>query len=252
MEKISGVVITLNEENNVEDCIKSLQNVCDEVLVIDSLSKDNTVEIAKQNGAIVIEQEYLGDGPQKAFGVPKAKNDWILCIDADERLDADSLKMIPTLDYTNPKKAYAFKRKNYVGNHWVKAAGFYPDYVTRLYNRNEAGYLEKKSHSKVMAPKIVKTRCHLIHYTYKDFSHWMERLNWLSSRDAWAHYEKGTKPSKIRPVTSALAAFLRKFIFKGGFLQGIDGCTVTLTTIIRAYMKYMKLNEMYEKKKNDG
>lgn len=249
MEAITGIIITLNEEENIEACIKSLRSVCDEIIVVDSLSSDNTREIAKKNGAVVYEQEYLGDGPQKAFGVPYAKNDWILSIDADERLDADFVQSVKGLTLSDPKTAYAFRRKNYVGNHWIKAAGFYPDYVTRLYHRKEAGYLERKAHSKVIAPKIKKINSHITHYTYNDFSHWMERLNWLSSRDAWAYYQKGKKYSKYRPVVSATGALIRKLILKGGIFQGVDGFTVTLTTVIRAYMKYTKLNEMHEKEK---
>lgn len=249
MNKITGIIITLNEEKHIEHCIKSLKRVCEEVIVVDSLSSDNTVNIAENNGAKIILQEYLGDGPQKAFGVPNAKNDWILSIDADERLDDDFVNIIADIKLEDPNTAYAFKRKNYVGNHWIKAAGFYPDYVTRLYNRKKSGYIERKAHSKVQAPVIKNIKAHIIHYTYDDYSHWMERLNWMTSRDAWAYYQKGKKPSRIRPVTSALGAFIRKFIVKGGFLQGIDGFTVTLTTVVRAYMKYTKLNEMYEKKK---
>ena len=252
MTQITGIIITLNEEAKIEECIKSVQQVCNEIIVVDSLSSDKTIEIAKRCGATVYEQEYLGDGPQKAFGVPYASNDWILSIDADERLDADFLSKMASLDLSDPDMAYAFRRKNFVGNHWIKAAGFYPDYVTRLYNRKTSGYIDRKAHSKVQAPKIKNVNGHLIHFTYNDYSHWMERLNWMTSRDAWAYYQKGKKPSKLRPFTSALGAFIRKFIIKGGFLQGIDGCTVTLTTVIRAYMKYTKLNEMYDKEKNKG
>ncbi|MDY0360076.1 MAG: glycosyltransferase family 2 protein [Desulforegulaceae bacterium] len=248
MNKITGIIITLNEEKNIKDCILSLDKVCDEIIVVDSLSKDNTVQIAKDLGARVYLQEYLGDGPQKAFGVKYAENDWILSLDADERLEDDLVEKVSLLELDNENIAYAFKRRNFVGSHWIKAAGFYPDYVTRLYNRKTSGYLEKKAHSKVEAPKIKKIKAHITHYTYESYSHWMDRLNWLSSRDAWAYYEKGRKPNRYRPLVSAFGAFVQKFIVKGGMFQGIDGVTVTLTTIIRAYMKYTKLNEMYKEK----
>jgi glycosyltransferase involved in cell wall biosynthesis len=248
LNKITGIIITLNEEKNIKDCILSLDKVCDEIIVVDSLSKDNTVQIAKDLGARVYLQEYLGDGPQKAFGVKYAENDWILSLDADERLEDDLVEKVSLLELDNENIAYAFKRRNFVGSHWIKAAGFYPDYVTRLYNRKTSGYLEKKAHSKVEAPKIKKIKAHITHYTYESYSHWMDRLNWLSSRDAWAYYEKGRKPNRYRPLVSAFGAFVQKFIVKGGMFQGIDGVTVTLTTIIRAYMKYTKLNEMYKEK----
>ena len=90
--KITANIITLNEEKNIEEVIKSVQTVCDEVLVVDSLSSDRTCEIAESLGAKVIKQSYLGDGPQKAFGAPYASNDWILSIDADERLDLNAIE----------------------------------------------------------------------------------------------------------------------------------------------------------------
>lgn len=250
MEKISATIITFNEEDNIKDCILSLQEVCDEIIVIDSLSIDNTVKIAKENGAIVYHQEYLGDGPQKKLGATYAKNNWILCLDADERLEDNCKKKISSLKLKNENIAYSFRRKNFVGNHWIKAAGFYPDYVTRLYNRKTSGYNDKKGHSKVVTPKIKKIKASIIHYTFNDYTHWFERLNWFSTRDAWIYYENGKKPNKYRPVISAFSAFIRKYIINGGIFQGVDGVTVTLTTMIRAYMKYMKLNEIHEKQKN--
>jgi glycosyltransferase involved in cell wall biosynthesis len=248
MNKITGIIITLNEEKNIKECISSIQKVCDEVIVVDSLSSDNTVKIAEECGARVYLQKYLGDGPQKAFGVKYAKNDWILSLDADERLEDDLVEKISTLKLDNENIAFAFRRRNFVGNHWIKAAGFYPDYVTRLYNRKTSGYLEKKAHSKVKAPKIKKIKAHITHFTYESYSHWVERLTWLSTRDAWAYYTQGKKYNKFRPVISAFGAFIQKFIVKGGMFQGMDGLTVTLTTIFRAYMKYTILNEICENK----
>jgi len=95
--KITANIITLNEEKNIEYVIKSVQEVCDEILVIDSLSSDKTCEIAESLGAKVVKQEYLGDGGQKAFGAPLAKNKWILSIDADERLDANAIEAMKSL-----------------------------------------------------------------------------------------------------------------------------------------------------------
>lgn len=245
MNKITGIIITLNEEKNIKECISSIQKVCDEVIVVDSLSSDNTVKIAEECGARVYHQKYLGDGPQRIFGEKFASHDWILCIDADERLEDDFIEKVSELNLTDDNIAYSFRRRNYVGKHWIKAAGFYPDYVTRLYNKNKSGYLDKKAHSKVVAPKEKKIKAHITHYTYESYSHWLERLNWFCTRDAWAYYEAGKKANKYRPVVSAFGAFVQKFIIKGGIFQGVDGITVTLTTVMRSYMKYTILNEMH-------
>ena len=248
---ITGIVITLNEENNISDCILSLNKVCDEIIVVDSLSDDKTVDIAKDLGAKVLEQKYLGDGPQKDFGVDYAKNDWILSLDADERLDKDAVSIIESLELDKTvHDGFAFRRRNFVDQHWIKAAGFYPDSVVRLYNRNKARYLHKKAHSSVDAKNAKFLNAHIIHFTYENYSHWIERINALSSRDAWAMYERGKKVNKFTPITHTISAIIRKLIFKGGIFQGVDGITVTITTAFHVYMKYLKLLDLYEKNKN--
>lgn len=247
---ITATIIAYNEADNITDCIASVQQVCDEVLVVvDTKTTDNTAELAEAAGARIFHQDYLGDGPQKAVAVPHASNDWILSIDADERLDEDAVAAIRSLTLDdNSQDAYAVRRKNFVGDHWIKAAGFYPDYVIRLYHRERAGYVPKKGHAYVRAERVKQLPVHLIHTTYNDYSHWIERINTLSSRDAWAMYEKGKRPSSIAPLFHASVAFIRKFIFKGGIFQGVDGLTVTLTTVFRTYFKYLKLLEMIEQK----
>lgn len=245
---ITGTIITLNEEDNIAKCIASVQKVCDEVVVVDSKSTDNTVRIAESLGAKVYIQKYLGDGPQKAYGVQFAKNGWILSLDADERLDDKAVETILGLDLENtPHDAYLFGRKSFVGKHWFKAAGWYPDHVTRLYNKQTASYLPKRAHSSVKAKNSRRLNGHILHYTYRDITHWIDRINTLSSRDAWAMHKKGVKkPGPFTPLLHTLMAIIRKYILKLGVLQGLDGITVTITTAFRTYTKYLKLIELHE------
>jgi glycosyltransferase involved in cell wall biosynthesis len=246
---ITATIITLNEEANIQACIESLTPVCDEIIVVDSESSDATVALAESSGARVYTQPYLGDGPQKAFGVQYARNDWILSIDADERLDADAVDAIGKLDLKRDDvDAYAFRRRNFVGEHWIRAAGFYPDTVIRLYHKERAAYLPKKGHSSVDAARVKALPAHIVHYTYRDYAHWIERINQLSTRDAWAMYERGKRANSLSPLSHALIATLRKYIFKGGMFQGLDGATVTITTAFHAYMKYLKLLELQKQK----
>ncbi|SER55444.1 Glycosyltransferase involved in cell wall bisynthesis [Vreelandella subterranea] len=244
MQPITGIVITLNEEDNISDCLFSLEKICDELIVVDSGSTDKTVDIARKHGAAIYTQEYLGDGPQKSFGVTYAKNDWIISLDADERLNEDAIKVIQSLTLNDTKIAYSFYRKNHVGNHWIKAAGFYPDTVVRLYNRKTSGYLSKKAHSSVKSPVVHNTKTHINHFTYKDLSDWIYRINILSTRDAWAMNQSGKKASPISPIVHGINALIRKLVFKGGIFQGSDGILVAVTTAFHAYMKYAKLNEI--------
>ncbi len=115
--EISGLVITFNEEKNIGKCIEALFKVCDEVIIVDSLSKDRTVEIAKKKGAMVIEQSFLGDGPQRTCGLPYCKNDWILNLDADEFLDKDAEIFILNRKYLNGNyDAFSFRLKNFLAD----------------------------------------------------------------------------------------------------------------------------------------
>lgn len=250
---ISSTIIAYNEADNIAECIHSAFRVCDEVIVVvDAKTTDDTAAIAEAEGARVFHQEYLGDGPQKAFGVPFAQNDWILSLDADERLDEDAVAAIKALDLDGGNvDGYSLRRRNFVGNHWIRAAGFYPDAVVRLYHKGRAAYLPKKGHSSVDAKRVEALQAHLIHFTYRDYTHWVERINALSSRDAWAMYERGKPPSKSAPAVHAMVALIRKLIFKGGIFQGMDGATVAITTAFHAYMKYLKLNELHEQKQRE-
>lgn len=250
---ITATIIACNEADNIAACIASAQQVCDEVIVVvDTKTTDATAALAEAAGARVLHQEYLGDGPQKAFAVPRARHDWILSIDADEHLDEDAVAAIRALDLTDGRyDGYSLRRRNFVGRHWIRAAGFYPDEVVRLYDRRRAAYLPKKGHSRVDARRVKHLRAHLLHHTYRDYAHWMERINALSSRDAWAMYERGVPPSRWAPAGHALVALLRKLVFKGGLFQGMDGATVAVTTAFHAYMKYLKLNELHEKRRRE-
>lgn len=248
MRPITATIITLDEADDIAACIESARRVCDEVVVVDSHSRDGTPEKARQLGARVIEQEYLGDGPQKDLGVAHARNDWILSLDADERLEEDAVAAIEKLALgASGPDAYALRRRNFVGAHWIRAAGFYPDYVVRLYDRRRARYSSAKAHARVLARSVVRLRAHIRHYTYRDYSHWLERINALSSRDAWALYERGRQPSRAAPALHAAGAALRKLVLKGGLVQGADGITVALTTTLFTFMKYQKLNELHER-----
>ena len=248
MSKISGTIITLNNEGVIEDCITSLKLVCDEVIVLDSLSTDSTTEIAKKMGARVFLQDFLGDGPQKKMASEYAKNDWVLSLDSDERLEPDLIAHINALDLDSETyEAYSFKRRNFCGPKWIKAASFYPDRVTRLYNKKKVNYNSSTSHAFIDV-KAKKINYHIIHYTYTSYTDWINKINFYSTQSAKTLHTQGVKKSNIRPITHSLFAFFKKLIIKGGIFQGIDGFTVALTTMFNTYMKYVKLNELYDNK----
>ena len=207
------------------------------------------------HGAARLLEQVAGDGHvvlERAVRPPLADQP----LDAREGVEGalrlaavDPLDAIQALDLSHGDvDGYALKRRNFVGRHWVRAAGFYPDSVVRLYHRERAAYRPKKAHSSVAAERVEALDAHLSHFTYRDYAHWVERINALSSRDAWAMYERGVKPSAVAPALHAFAAVIRKYLLKGGIFQGLDGATVTITTAFHAYMKYLKLIELHDEK----
>ena len=248
MENITATIITLNEEKNIADCIKSLHGICNDIIVLDSLSNDNTCNIACSLGARVFSQAYLGDGPQKSLAATYAKHKWILSIDADERLDEDAKYWIQNTKL-NLKECYAFKRKNFIGSKWIKASGLYPDYVVRLYHIDTAKYNNLGGHAKVTgSAKIKYLPVHLKHYTLNDYNHLLHRIGELSTRDAQVQFKcRKNRIKKTTPILHAISSLFRKLILKGGIFQGLDGWTVALSTTMNTYMKYLKLLEYYEK-----
>ncbi|MHA2939811.1 glycosyltransferase family 2 protein [Vibrio sp. RC27] len=242
---ITGVIITLNESQNIVECIQSLQQVCSEVIVVDSHSHDNTQQLAKEAGAIVIEQAYLGDGFQKNVGLEHCSNQWVLSIDADERLTEEAVNAIKQLDLTQTlHDAFAFKRRNYIGSRWIKQCGWYPDYCIRLYDKSKTRFSEVKQHASVQASNPAKLEADLIHYSFENLGQLFAKPGRnFSGRAAKIMYQKGKRANALSPFSHGLNAFIRKYIFQRGFLGGVDGMTVALSSAVNSYLKYAKLLE---------
>lgn len=246
--KITATIITLNEEKNIEEVIKSVKNVCDEILVIDSLSTDRTCEIAESLGATVIKQAYLGDGPQKAFGVQFASNDWILSIDADERLDTNAIEEIKKLDLTNTEyDSFSFARKTFVGKNFIKL--WYPDRVTRLYNKNLCGYSLAKGHAKVEAKNICDLKADMLHYSYDDYVHMVRTTEKFIKRGAILALEDGKRANAFDPITHGIGALFKTLVLKGGMFHGINGWNVAIISAFSSYMKYAVMLDMQRNEK---
>ena len=241
--KITATIITLNEENNIRDVIQSVQDIYYEVLVIDSFSSDKTCEIAISLGAKVVKQTYLGDGQQKAFGAPLAKNNWILSIDADERLDVNAIEAIKNLDLENTNyDAFSFARKTYIGKEFIKL--WYPDRVTRLYNRLRCSYSVAGGHAKVDTSNVEDLDADMLHYSYEDYAHMIKTSHKFITRGAKISYENGEKVSSFDPFIHGVGALFKALVLKGGAIQGVNAWNVAVVSGFSSYMKYALILEM--------
>ncbi len=236
-QKITVTIITLNEEDHIEACIASAWQVADEIIVVDSHSSDKTRDMAKKCGARVIEQTYLGDGPQKDFGVQFARNDWILHLDADERLDDEMVSEIKSIDYAGTAyDAFAFRRKNYIGSRWQKV--WYPDYMVRLYHKNRCRFAPMVGHTSLTTQNYRRMNGNIIHYSFKDLSDYLVRAAKYSKRDAKVLFESNRKVSSFDPFLHGSASFIKYYFFKKGFAYGLDGLNASLLGALRSYLKY--------------
>ncbi len=244
-KNITANIITLNEEKHIEAVIQSVQSVCDEVLVIDSLSTDRTCEIAESLGAKVIKQAYLGDGMQKAFGAPHAKNEWILSIDADERLDANAIEAIKNLDLdSTPYDAFSFARKTFVGKNFIKL--WYPDRVTRLYKKSACGFTTVGGHARVDTQNVKALDADMLHYSYADYGEMIKTSHKFITRGAKIAHAEGKRASKFDPFTHGVGALFKALVLKGGAFHGVNGWNVAIISAFSSYMKYALMLEMQE------
>lgn len=242
---ISGNIITLNEENNIAACIESMQSVCDDIVVVDSGSTDKTVEIAQRLGATVVHQAYLGDGIQKNVALSHTKHNWVLSLDADERLTPEMSRAITQLDLSSSSvEGFSFRRQNMIGSRWIKQCGWYPDRCIRLYNTEKTRFADVKQHASVQAKSVQEINADIVHFSFKNIGELFAKPGRnFSGRAAKIMYAKGKKANAFSPFLHGLNAFIRKYIFQRGFLGGVDGMTVALSSAINSYLKYAKLLE---------
>lgn len=247
---ISGLVITYNEEKLIERCIKTLFKVCDEVIIIDSFSKDKTVEIALSLGAKVVSQHYLGDGPQRIFGLQYCKNDWILNPDTDEFLDEDCYHFFNDETFLNqPYDAYSFKRRNFLKNKEIDFAGWYPDYACRFFNKKTASPSQQLIHQCIIATNMHKSDMHLLHYAWNDFFQLIAKKNQYTDWQVDEFRKAGKKVNSLSPITHGIISFLKAYFLKKGILSGVDGVTFSLIQSFFSYMKYAKALEVQRESK---
>ncbi|CAM3372790.1 glycosyltransferase family 2 protein [Halomonas lysinitropha] len=243
---ITANIITFNEADNIADCIATVRQVCDEVIVVDSGSQDETVSIAESLGARVVHQPYLGDGLQKNVALTHASHDWMLSVDADERLTPEMVAAIRDLDLANtPHDAFAFRRRNMIGSRWIRVCGWYPDYCLRLYHhRRGARFAEVKQHASVAATNPCRLDADMLHYSFANLGELFAKPGRnFSGRAAKIMYQKGKRANAFSPFLHGLNAFVRKYLFQRGFIGGVDGMTVAISAGLNSYLKYAKLLE---------
>jgi glycosyltransferase involved in cell wall biosynthesis len=242
-EGLSVVLIAYNEGHHIAKCLKAAQAVADEIVVIDSGSTDNTVEVCKAYGAKVITQTWLGYSEQKNFGNQHASFDWILSLDADEVLDKKLIQSIT--NWKNNPQAACFKRMtNYCGT-FIKHGGWYPDIKVRLFNKQET-HREGTIHEVLRGfskENTVLLEGDCLHYSYYSVEQHYAQAEKFTTIQAADLFQQGKKSPWYKRVFSPISKFVVDYIFRLGFLDGPAGFTVARISAYATYLKYKKIHE---------
>lgn len=247
MKKISATIITLNEEERIEVCLKSL-SWADEIVVVDSGSTDSTVSICKRyTDKVVIKDNWEGYGRQKNICAELASNDWIFNIDADETVSEELKREITGLSSNalSSYDAYKVARKNFFNNVWIRHGGWYPDYITRLYNKKRCRFSDSIVHEAVTGGSSYKNlKGWLNHYTYQNLTEYFTRLDKYSSLAAEEMLKKGRRFRWHDLILRPPFNFLKNYIIKLGFLDGCYGIIVAYGYSRYSFKKYEGLKKL--------
>jgi len=249
MPRISACIISYNEEAKIEDCLKSLQPVVDEIIVVDSLSTDRTTEIAARYTDKIFSQQFLGHVQQKNLAVSKASHDWILGLDCDERLDETLARSILAVkDKLDDRDAYRMARRTFYVYRWLNHC-WYPDYKVRLFNRNSAKWSGVNPHDRVVVQggNIGTLAGDILHYSFDSISEHIRTLDNFSEIGAQEIIKKGKRVGVTSPFTHAAWTFIKLYFVKRGFLDGYAGIVVSVLSFMHVFAKYSKVLFHYRK-----
>lgn len=246
MEKVTAIIPTFNEARHIVEAIKSV-HWADEILVVDSLSTDNTVELAKSAGAKVIQREYGYSASQKNWAIPQASHPWIFLLDADERCTPELEKEIKhVLTKGTSHDAFWIRRVNHFMGKRINYSGWQGDKVVRLFKRDTCKYQDLKVHAEIESSgSISKLRYKILHYTYVDLTSYLRKADRYTTWGALDRFEKFQKSGKQIGtgylIGRPLGRFVRHYIWRLGFLDGIHGLIVSMLSSYNIFIRALKI-----------
>jgi glycosyltransferase involved in cell wall biosynthesis len=246
--KISAVIITYNEENNIGRCLESLQETADEIVVVDSFSSDTTAEICKDKDVRFIQHPFEGHIEQKSFALSCAANDYILSLDADEALSEKLTESIRAAKQNWCEDGYSVNRLTKYCGTWIRHCGWYPDTKIRMWDRRKGHWGGINPHDHVVMDQ--DSRVHhlsgdLLHYSYPTIRDHISQLNNFSDIAARAAFEKGRHSNMLFDIClNPGLTFFKKYVLKLGILDGYEGFVISISTAYGKFLKYVKLREL--------
>jgi glycosyltransferase involved in cell wall biosynthesis len=249
MEPVSATIITHNEETNIRQALESL-GWADEIVVVDSGSTDATVDICREYTDRIHQRAWPGYVEQKNFAVQQSRHDWIFSLDADERVSPALRLELERLRMNGLRRAgYSIPRVVFFMGRWIRHGNWYPDYQLRFFDRRQARWRGGRVHESVMLdrgePGVLNGE--IEHFTYRDLSAYLGRLESYSRLAAADYLERGRRSGPFQLLAYPFAAFLKGYFLKRGLLDGVPGLMVAAQGAISAYFKYAKLYELQKR-----
>jgi glycosyltransferase involved in cell wall biosynthesis len=248
---LSAVLITRNAASQIEACLASVA-FANEIVVVDSGSDDGTCETAASRGARVVRKEWLGFGRQKQFAVEQAAHDWVLCVDADERVSPPLAASIRRALEAPASPVYRMARRNRFLGRWLAHGEGYPDWSPRLFDRRQARWSDDAVHEKVLYAVTPGTlEGDLLHDSAEDLAVYLEKQNRYTSLAARQLYERGRTAGAAELVLSPVVRFLKFYVLRLGFLDGVPGLVHISIGCMNSFHKYAKLIELHSAEKRE-
>lgn len=242
MAKLSVIIITKNESANIRACLESVA-WADEIVVVDSASTDGTLEIAREfTPQVHVHADWPGFGAQKNRALDYASKDWVLSLDADERVTPELRAEIEAVLLDARADGYEIPRLSSFCGRFMRHSGWHPDYVLRLFRRGKARFSDALVHESVqLQGSKARLRQPLLHYSYRDFEDVLSKLNSYSSAAAAMLERRGKRGSLAQAVLHGVWAFIRTYFLRAGFLDGREGFMLAVMNAENSYYRYIKL-----------
>jgi len=242
---VSVAIIAKNEEKNIRDALESVKDF-EEIVVVDSFSEDKTVEICKKYTQKIFQREWKGFADQKQFAIDKTQLQWVLILDADERVSESLKREIAEKIKKSQVNGYYIPRKNFFLGKWIRYSGWWPDYTLRLF-RKDRGRMEKRQvHEKVVVEgKVDYLNEPMIHYTYESIEEFIKKMQKYSFLSAIEILKKNQSKYKVllKMIFSPAFTFFKMYILRRGFLEGLRGFILAVLYSFYSFLKYAKVWE---------
>jgi glycosyltransferase involved in cell wall biosynthesis len=243
--RLTALVPTFNEEETLRDCLESLRWV-DEILVVDSFSRDGTLEIAREFSARILQHAYENSAAQKNWAIPQATHPWVLLVDSDERVTPELREEIRGILAEGPRgDGYWIRRANHFLGRRMKHCGWETDKVIRLFRRDVARYQEREVHAEIDLPEPLPVLRHpLLHYSFRSFAQYWRKMQIYSDWGASQLFREGKRAGWAAIALRPLIRFLKMYLLRLGFLDGIHGLVLCMLAAFTVFLKYAKLWEL--------